>query len=190
MDNVIFKKVKSLKANHEDLARYLYDIVVSYTMYNPEMKDVLISLIPEYEDFLFNSNYWLAQDVALYALLFKLKIKNDKYLNKAVEILTHTDIDIDVRKRAGSSLAVAYFGTKNRLLLNIFLDIKENETEPEMFRYMCLRDMLGVWGITALEVSNKAIVPMHEDGNHLDNDKAFINDINEIKAFLNGKKST
>jgi hypothetical protein len=141
------KELEALKATNSRSSKF-YSLFVSCVKEQPEL--VLQELIPEYESLLVTAQPMLRQ-AGFFSLLFKLKLQNPTYLEKALKTISNFNEDIDLRIWTLSSLGVAYESTKNTKILKILWVLYKKEIlfeEEHSFwwlRKKLLQTLLEIW---------------------------------------------
>lgn len=141
----IENELEKIIADSLKLYAYLYDL--SYN--NPNELDY----VPIYEQFLEDPRSDI-KAVAIKALLFSLKLRDERYRILALQYLEDRDEDEDLRTTCASSIAQAYFNTKDRELLRVLYDIF-NDDDDDYLKGACFNAMLGIIGITSTEIFNR-----------------------------------
>ena len=152
------RKVSLLGKDEERLAEY-FELILR------EKPDLLLDHVPTLESFLFRSENddWYLRQVALYGLLSKLGIDNEKYFQRGIELFLSNDEDEDVRRRALLGLSKVYFGSKRRYLLQALFDLMFNEVEDMSLRITSFVSLLNVYGIESNKINVRAIDPIFTD---------------------------
>ncbi|SEP48188.1 hypothetical protein [Niastella yeongjuensis] len=172
----IRKDIESIKENETKLYSYLYDLTYQEKTNNVRLLETI------YSEFL-NDKRSEIKRVALYCLLFGLKIKKPEYRQAALITLTDKASDFDLRLTCVSGLAQAYFATDDKGLLGTLFTIFNDQEEDEDIRTEAFTGMMGIHGINSVELlsknSNKIVMSM--DDIKLEN---FEQEIKEIKVLL------
>lgn len=119
--------------------------------------------------------------ISIYALLFGLKIKKDKYRDFALRNLEDLENDLDMRLTSTSSIAQAYMGTKEVKILSTLSNIFENTDEDEDLRVECFTAMLKILGLSStkiIEKNERALISFDDL-----NIEAFYKEMDEVKKM-------
>ncbi len=144
---IFLKKLDELQKNNVSSTE-LYSLFVSSVKSYPEL--VLQELLPEYEALLDNPDSSLKR-AGFFSLLFKLKIKKNSYLQKALKTINDFYEDADLRVWTTSSIGVAYESTKNLQILQVLWRLykqpilSEEEYYCDWLREKNLQTLLEIW---------------------------------------------
>jgi len=139
----IEETIKGIYNDDLKLYDYLYDLAYSH------LDD--FSYLPIYEKFLEDKRADI-KSIAIKAILFMLKSKDDRYKETAIKYLSDEHEDEDLRMTCASSLAQAYIGSNDARLLKIFYNISFNPVENDYLKATCFDAMMGVIGVTSKEL--------------------------------------
>lgn len=172
----IRQDIDSIKENESKLYSYLYDLTYQEKTNNVRLLETI------YSEFL-NDKRSEIRRVAIYCLLFGLKIKKPEYRQAALLNLTNKASDFDLRLTCASGLSQAYFATDDKELLGILFSIFNNQEEDEDIRTEAFTGMMGVHGMDSRELlsrnSNKIVMSMDDI-----DIGSFEQEIEEIKTLL------
>lgn len=143
--NSILEQIDKVFNDEVKLYSLLYDLI-----YEEKENDVTF-LRKLYESFLKDDRSEIKR-IAIYAILFGLKIKNNKFLDIALSELSDDSADIHMRLTCVSSLASAYFSTDEKQILSVFEGIYFNDKEDDNLRTECFLGILKVQGLTSSEI--------------------------------------
>ena len=149
--------------NYKDDSDELYSILIGFAKNNLN----LYKYENIYEGFLAD-NSWELRKAAIFGLLFKLGIKNVKYKNAAISFFIDTNEEFDLRVWALSSSSTAYEGTQDSQLLKEMYFLLNSKDENLLLIESAFFALLGVWGVSAVEVEKK--IKRNLDGEFLLND--------------------
>lgn len=171
--NRIENVINGLYEDDLKLYDYLYDLAYG----NP----IDFSYLPIYERFLIDKRAEI-KSVAVKAILFILKQRDDKYKKVALKYLIDALEDEDLRMTCASALAQAYFGSCDKELLEAFYKIFIDEEENEYLRSACFNAMMGIIGLTSKDLlnRNKGIVLKSSDLNL----NSYSDEIKRIMQFI------
>ena len=120
--------------------------------------------------------------MAIYALLFGLKIKKEIYLEMALLEIENSNSDFDLKLTCLSSVSQAYFASKNEHLLKVLYSVFTDENEDENIRTESFLSMLKVIGINSADIvkRNQGIIVLFDDINLGE----FSDEINKIELLI------
>ena len=148
------KDLKSLEGNETKLYSYLYDLI-----YNETIKD-LSFLEKLYSSYLDDERTEIKR-IAIYSLLFALKLRKEKYLDFAIENLIDANNDFQLRLTCVSGVTQAYLNTQNKRLTTELYNIYKSFDEDEDIKTESFVGILKVLGLTSkdiIEKNNKMII--------------------------------
>jgi len=95
-------------------------------------------------------------EAAVFSLLYALQIRKEEYRACALKQLLEGEEEyegsrFDAQQWAAASLAVAYQGTRDRELLQIFFAFLDDEATDKILKGSFASDILLVWGISTRE---------------------------------------
>ncbi|MBL3657116.1 hypothetical protein [Fulvivirga sediminis] len=171
----IYDHIKSIESNEVKLYSFLYDLI-----YNEESNDVSF-LEKLYSSFLLDDRSEIKR-IAIYALLFGLKIQKDRYKNFALDNLQDTENDYDLRLTCISGIGQAYRNTREPLILSILSTLYNDSTEDLNIRAECFSSMMRVYGLDSKEMvkKNNCIIVSFED---IEQDN-FNDELNNIAVII------
>ena len=175
-ENLIKSEIDKVRNNETKLYSYLYDLI-----YNEESKNA--NFLEKVFSTFINDERDEIKRIAIYGLLFGLKIKNDIYKNIAVKELGNTYADFDLRLTSLSSVSEAYKGSKDEKLLALFFKIFNSDEEDEDLRTQSFIGMMKLLGMSSLEITkvnnNKVIVGIEDI-----NLSEFSDEILKVKSLI------
>jgi hypothetical protein len=172
----IRQDIENLKENETKLFSYLYNLT-----YQEKINNIWL-LESVYSDFL-NDKRSEIKRVAIYCLLFGLKIKKPKYRQIALLNLKNKASDFDLRLTCASGLSQAYFGTDDIDILKLFFSTFNDQDEDEEIRTEAFTGMMKIHGIDSrdlLSINSDKIIISIDDIELSD----FEQEIEEIKKII------
>jgi hypothetical protein len=172
----IKNEIEKIKDDESKLYSYLYDL--AYLELSKNIRFLESIYIPFLKD-----DRSEIRRVAVYCLLFGLKIQKPEIKEAALEYLRNMRSDIDLRATCISGLSQAYMGTDDRELLSLFYDLFANEEEDEDIRTECFSGMMKLHGLNSVQILNKnrnQVIMSFEDV-HFDE---FEKELSEIRRIV------
>ena len=172
----IKNEIENIKDDESKLYSYLYDLTYLELSHNIRFMETI------YLPFLKDDRSEIRR-VAIYCLLFGLKIRKPEIKEAALENLRDQRSDIDLRSTCISGLSQAYMGTDDKELLSIFYDLFADEEEDGDIRTVCFVGMIHLHGLNSVQILNKnrnQIIMSFEDV-HFDE---FEKELSEIRRIL------
>lgn len=146
-EQLILGEINEIKNNANKLYSYLYDL-----FYQGRIKNINF-LEGVFSSFLTDERSSIRQ-IAIYALLFGLRIQKDKYRMKALEFVDAPDSDFDLRLFSLSGLSQAYMNTKDKALLTKFYLLYNSDSEDSDIQATAFTGMLRILGLTTVDISS------------------------------------
>jgi hypothetical protein len=167
-------EIRKLEAagNNDELGGYLIDLA-KYGEQPHNYED-------EFEKH-FDSPDWYLRKAAVFCLLFALQIDKPEYRLKAINFVKDGEEDDEIRRWTAAGLAQTYRSTKDKELLQLFMELVEDEQEENDMKESFLRDALLIYGLSSRDQAfrNSSFLP--ELGEML---KTFGGEIADIKALI------
>ncbi|MBC9914075.1 hypothetical protein [Chitinophaga varians] len=178
-EKLIWSEIDNINDSSTKLYKYLYDLY-----YTDRIKSVS-SIEKVLASYLGDSRSSIRR-VAIYGLLFGLKIQKEKYRTKAIQFINEPDSDLDLRMFSLSGLSQAYMGTSDVALLKLFYSLYGSDEDTDM-RATCFAGMLRILGLSTMEITqmNGDVIITQEDINL----ERFTQQLDEIKTIVADKKS-
>lgn len=92
---------------------------------------------------------WYMRKVAVYCLLFSLKLKKTEYRNYAITRVLDRREDFEVRLWSGSGLSSAYESTQDVELLEVLTLASHARDEDDVLKSSFLKDALQIFGVSS-----------------------------------------
>lgn len=147
-NDLIKENIEALKSHQVKLYSYLYDLVDKPLSVDSRFLENI------YSGFL-DDNRSEIRKISIYALLFFLKIKKDKYKLLALQWAKNTNNDEELRLCCMAGLSQAYIGSKEPQLLSFFSNVFTNPNEDDNLRTEGFTGMMKVLGLTSIEIMQK-----------------------------------
>jgi hypothetical protein len=173
--DIIKQEIESIKDNESKLYSYLYNLTYQERTKNTRLLESI------YSEFLEDKRSEIKR-VAIYCLLFGLKIKKPEYKKAALLSLENKANDFDLRLTCISGLSQTYFATDDKELLNLFFSIFNDQEEDEDIRTEAFTGMMKIHGIDSRDLlsKNSDKIIMSIDDIELGNFEQEIEDIKKI----------
>lgn len=172
----IKKELERIKNDETKLYSYLYDLVYMEISKNTRFLESI------YSSFLKDNRIEIRR-IAIYCLLFGLKIRNPEYREFALLNLKDKEIDFDMRLFCASGLAAAYMGTDDKELLFTLNSIFNDPEEDEDLAAKCFEGMMQILGMSSVEIvrrnQNKIIFTLKDLHLH-----EFEEELSKVKEIL------
>jgi hypothetical protein len=175
----IKKNIETIKGHQAKLYSYLYDLVDK-----PLSTDIRL-LEDVYCSFL-NDNRDEIKKISIYALLFFLKIKKDKYKYVALQWAENIFNNEEFRLFCIAGLSQAFMDSKDPKLLSSFYEIFNNHNEDSDLRTEGFLGMMKVIGLSTIAITqkNENILIMNFDDIQIDNFIQEMQIVNQLKDSL------
>ena len=149
----ILQYINEIRLNESELYSYLYDLI-----YKEIISDVKW-LEHVYAGFLEDQRNEIKR-IAIYGILFGLKIQKDVYLDFALKNKKDIESDFDLRLTCVSGLSAAYFGTKNVKIVSLLFLVFNNIDEDEDIQCTCFTSLLMLIGLSSRDIflKNKGLI--------------------------------
>lgn len=174
----VLGEIDSIKDSNTKLYKYLYDLCYTDRIKNLSLVEkVLVSYLDDSRSSI--------RRVAIYGLLFGLKIQKEKYKVIAIAFINDPDSDFDLKLFSLSGLSQAYMGTSDVELLRLFYSLYKNDEDPDI-KATCFAGMLRILGLSTVEITqmNGAVI-LTEDDIRIEK---FGRQLDEIEAIVADKK--
>src|SRR6185312_10193536 len=142
-NELVKNNIQSIKDHQVKLYSYLYDLVDK-----PLSVDIKF-LENIYSSFL-DDNRDEIKKISIYALLFFLKIKKDKYKLLALQWAQNPNNNEGLRSYFMAGLSQAYMESKEPQLLSFFFDVFSDPNEYEDLRAAGFTGMMQVLGLSSI----------------------------------------
>lgn len=174
---LIKKNIELIKHHQVKLYSYLYDLVDKPLSVDSEFLENI------YCGFL-NDDRSEIKRISIYALLFFLKIKKDKYKLVALQWAQDVEKSEELRLFSMAGLSQAYMGSKDPQLLSFFFDVFTEVNEYEDLRASGFEGMMKVLGLSTIDImqknQNKLIIAV--DDVEIGNFRNEIDTINKLRS--------
>jgi len=144
----IKKNIETIRDHQVKLYSYLYDLVDKPLSVDENFLENI------YCGFL-NDDRNEIKRISVYALLFFLKIKKDKYKVIALKWAQNMDNNEELRLSCMAGLSQAYTGSKDPQLLSFFFNVFTELNEDEDLRAESFVGMMKVLGLSTIEITRK-----------------------------------
>ena len=134
--------------NIEKDENQLYEYIIDLAKYGTDKVDSKVAKIEKY----INHESSEIKSAVFYALLFILKIDNEKYKNLALKYLLDKEEDEDLRVKCSSGLAQTYSGSKDKELLSVFHKILYDQSENMYVKSSVFNSLLLLYGLNSREI--------------------------------------
>ncbi|SKA40185.1 hypothetical protein SAMN04488128_105135 [Chitinophaga eiseniae] len=173
-EKLVQEEIRHIENNATKLYSYLYDLY-----YMGRIKNV--SIIEKFLASYLDDRRPAIRRVAIYGLLFGLKIRHEKYRSVALRYINDPDSDFDLRMFSLSGLSQAYMGTSDVELLKFFYSFYSRDEDADI-RVTCFAGMLRILGLSTVEITriNGSVIIMEDDIQT----KFFANQLDEIRAII------
>ncbi len=174
---IILKELNDIKNHDTKLYSYLYNLVYQDWCGDSKFLEKI------YNSFL-DDNRSEIRRISIYALLFGLKIQNDKYKEFAIKYSQGINASSALRQMCISGLAEAYGESKDVQILSCFYEIYRNSEEDEDIRGACFTGLMRIIGMTSMEIlrmNNDNLIFSSDDINK----GLFSDPIAEIEKLIN-----
>lgn len=168
--------IEKIRDNETNLYSLLYNLVYKEIDLNLQFLEKI------YVSFLTDKRSEI-QRISIYCLLFGLQIKNEKYKEFALAKLGSAESDFDMKQFCISGLAIAYKGSKDIKLLDVFYSLYSSVHEDSDLRVAAFTGMMNLLGIESLEIlkrnNNIVIFSIDDISTNL-----FVEEIKSIEKII------
>lgn len=144
----IEKHIQAIKGQENKLYSFLYDLVYE------ELTNDTKFLEKVYASFLDDQRSEIKR-ISIYALLFGLKLNNDRYKNLALSEINNPLADFDLKLTCLSSISQAYFGTEDISILKASYGVFLKESEDDDLRFEAFNTVLKTLGLNSASILKK-----------------------------------
>lgn len=173
-EKLVREEISHIENNTAKLYSYLYNLY-----YTGRIKD--ISVIEKVLASHLDDRRSAIRRVAIYGLLFGLKIRHEKYRSVALRFINDPDSDFDLRMFSLSGLSQAYMGTSDVALLKLFYSLYSHDEDTDI-RATCFGGMLRILGLSTVEITriNGSVIVTEKDIQT----EVFASRLNEIRGII------
>ncbi|QJB35657.1 hypothetical protein HF324_31895 [Chitinophaga oryzae] len=173
-EKLVQEEINQIKDKTTELYSYLKNLYYSNRIKN-------IAVIEKALASYLNDKRSDIKRIAIYGLLFGLKIRHEKYRSIALRFINDPNGDLDLRLFSLSGLSQAYMGTSDVELLKLFYSLY-NHDEDDSIRATCFAGMLRILGLSTVEITriNGSVIIIEDDIQT----EVFARQLGEIRAII------
>lgn len=155
----VYREIEEIKNDETKLYSYLYDLYYLNKIENlGELEKILSSFLQDSRSEI--------RKVAIYGLLFALRLNKEEYRQFAVTCVEDENEDEDLKMSCIMGLGTAYEDSSDKSLIKILYKVLQRSSEDTENRASALTSLLKIIGMTSIEIiqqNNNKIIIEYED---------------------------